>query len=132
MLSSIINKWILYDGAANLEKIFAEIRKINDFTAVLNVYMELYRKHVHAQKRYLLIKLLDHLLMKFTNDIGILVMEHLMEIVELSQGRLLPKDWSLKLKEFIFQSLEKWANEYQQYRAFKIAYQQILDFHDGN
>jgi hypothetical protein len=49
----------------------------------------------------------------------------------LTQAKLLPKDWALKLKEFIFESLEKWAKEYPQYRAFKIAHQQILDSHGG-
>jgi hypothetical protein len=131
MLSGLINKWLHFEDRTNLEKIEAEIRTGQDYDSLIKVYMDLYRKNAHAQKRYLLLVLLNHLLLKFHAEIGNRVMEHLMEIVELTQAKLLPKDWALKLKEFIFESLEKWAKEYPQYRAFKIAHQNILDSHGG-
>ena len=132
LLKSLFNKWIHFESTAHFTKIVSEIKTLNDYDSVIQVYMELYRKYDHAQKRYLLVKLLDDLLLCFSSDIGNLVIENLMEIVELTRSSKMPKDWSTKLQEFIFESLEKWAKEYPQYRAFKIAYQQILDSHDGN
>ena len=132
MLATLINKWIMYDGSANLEGILSEIKRINDYSIVLQEYMKLYNRYKHAQKRYLLLKLLDHLLYRFKGEIGAHVSEFLMEIVQGNQGKLVPKDWSIKLKEFTFQSLEKWYRDFPQFRAFKIAYQQILDLIGGN